>query len=241
MKPNLAEFTEQFGLILFVEKFHECEKFYAETIGLRILYRKESLTTFEFGDGYLMLEAETCETRNAARRPFVIRLNVRDLVGATKYLEHQGVESSPIALTGVRLLYLPTRTETDANSRRLQRGSDALVPGRRVYPNATAANGFWRRPACGLTHGMQRPSDFGVDDRPLSPVTRLRSAFHQSLITNHHLTHTSHFSPITSHHSTRFPLAHGRLLTLLLHRSERQSAYQLFLREPSHDHDWGDS
>ena len=52
MKPNLAEFTEQFGFILFVEKFYECEKFYAETIGLRILYRKESLTAFEFGNGY---------------------------------------------------------------------------------------------------------------------------------------------------------------------------------------------
>ena len=52
MKVNLAEFTEQFGFILFVEKFYECEKFYAETIGLRILYRKESLTPFEFGNGY---------------------------------------------------------------------------------------------------------------------------------------------------------------------------------------------
>jgi lactoylglutathione lyase len=92
MKPNLAEFTEQFGFILFVEKFHECEKFYAGTIGLRILYRKESLTAFEFGNGYLMLEAESSETRKAARRPFVIRFNVGDLVRATKYLEHQGVD-----------------------------------------------------------------------------------------------------------------------------------------------------
>ena len=41
MKQNIAEFTGQFGIILFVEKFHECEQFYAETIGLRILYRKE--------------------------------------------------------------------------------------------------------------------------------------------------------------------------------------------------------
>ncbi|MBV9873979.1 MAG: VOC family protein [Verrucomicrobia bacterium] len=91
MKPNLAEFTEQFGLILFVEKFHECERFYAETIGLQILYRKESLTAFEFGNGYLMLETGSSETRNAAR-PFVIRLNVRDLMRATKYVEDQGVD-----------------------------------------------------------------------------------------------------------------------------------------------------
>jgi lactoylglutathione lyase len=92
MKPNIADFTEQFGVILFVGKFHECEKFYAETIGLRILYRKESLTAFEFGNDYLMLEAESNETRKAKPGSFVVRLNVRTLVGASKYLEHQGID-----------------------------------------------------------------------------------------------------------------------------------------------------
>jgi lactoylglutathione lyase len=92
MKRNIAEFTEQFGIILFVEKFCECEKFYTETIGLRILYRKESLTAFEFGNGYLMLEAESSRTREAAQGSFVIRFNIRDLVGATEYLEQQGVD-----------------------------------------------------------------------------------------------------------------------------------------------------
>ena len=92
MKPNLAEFTEQFGFILFVEKFHECEKFYTETIGLRILYRKESLTAFEFGNGYLMLESESGETRKAPRGSFVIRFNIGDLASATRYLELQGVD-----------------------------------------------------------------------------------------------------------------------------------------------------
>jgi lactoylglutathione lyase len=92
MKLNITEFTEQFGVILFVEKFYECEKFYAETIGLRILYRKELLTAFEFGNGYLMLEAESSETRKAARGSFVIRFNVGDLAGATKCLESEGVD-----------------------------------------------------------------------------------------------------------------------------------------------------
>jgi lactoylglutathione lyase len=92
MKLNIAEFTEQFGIILFVKKFNECEKFYAETIGLRIFYRKELLTAFEFGNGYLMLEAESSETRKEARGSFVIRFNVGDLAGATKYLESQGVD-----------------------------------------------------------------------------------------------------------------------------------------------------
>ena len=92
MELNLAEFTEQFGIILFVEKFHECEKFYAGTIGLRVLYRKESLTAFEFGNGYLMLEAESSETRRAAPGSFVIRFNVGDLQGATNYLVQQGVD-----------------------------------------------------------------------------------------------------------------------------------------------------
>jgi hypothetical protein len=67
MKLNIAEFTNQFGIILFVEHFPECEKFYAETIGLRILYRAELLTAFEFGNGYLMLEVEGSDSRKAAR------------------------------------------------------------------------------------------------------------------------------------------------------------------------------
>jgi lactoylglutathione lyase len=92
MKLNLAEFTEQGGVILFVEKFYECEKFYAETIGLRILYRKESLTAFEFGNGYLMLEAESSEIRKAARGSFVLRFNLRDLVGASNHLKQQGID-----------------------------------------------------------------------------------------------------------------------------------------------------
>jgi lactoylglutathione lyase len=81
MRPNIAEFTDKFGIILFVEKFHECEKFYAEIIGLRI-----------FGNGYLMLEGEDGDSRKAARGSFVIRFNVKDLIGAASYLEQRGVE-----------------------------------------------------------------------------------------------------------------------------------------------------
>ena len=46
-------------------------------------------------------------------------------------------------------------------------------PGRRVYPNAIAANGSWRRPACELPHGMQRPSDLAVTSAPFTHSTRL--------------------------------------------------------------------
>jgi len=93
MKQNIAEFTDQFGVILFVEKFHECERFYAETIGLRILYRAKLLTRFEFGNGYLMLEGEDSDSRKGAPASFVIRFNVENLVGATEYLKQRGVDS----------------------------------------------------------------------------------------------------------------------------------------------------
>jgi predicted enzyme related to lactoylglutathione lyase len=43
-------------------------------------------------NGYLMLEAESSETRKEARGSFVIRFNVGDLEGATNYLEQQGVD-----------------------------------------------------------------------------------------------------------------------------------------------------
>jgi lactoylglutathione lyase len=91
MKLNIAEFTNQFGIILFVEHFPECEKFYAETIGLRILYRAELLTAFEFGNGYLMLEVEGSDSRKAARGLLVIRFNVEDLIGAANHLKQRGV------------------------------------------------------------------------------------------------------------------------------------------------------
>jgi lactoylglutathione lyase len=92
MKQNIAEFTDQFGIILFVEKFHECEKFYAKTIGLRISYRAKLLTRFEFGDGYLMLEGEDNDSRKGERGSFVIRFNVGDLVGATEYLRQREID-----------------------------------------------------------------------------------------------------------------------------------------------------
>jgi lactoylglutathione lyase len=76
MKPNLAEFTEQFGLILFVEKFDECEKFYAETIGLRILYRKESLTAFEFGNGYRLSQGRGAPSTSHYQSPFDAHLSL---------------------------------------------------------------------------------------------------------------------------------------------------------------------
>jgi lactoylglutathione lyase len=91
MKLNIAEFTNQFGIILFVEHFPECEKFYAETIGLRILCRAELLTAFEFGNGYLMLEGEDSDSRKAARGLPVIRFNVEDLIGAANHLKQRGV------------------------------------------------------------------------------------------------------------------------------------------------------
>jgi len=92
MKQNIAEFTSQFGIILFVEKFYECEKFYAETIGLRISHRAKLLTRFEFGNAYLMLEGEDGDSRKGAPGSFVIGFNVGDLLGATEYLRRQGVD-----------------------------------------------------------------------------------------------------------------------------------------------------
>jgi lactoylglutathione lyase len=92
MNQNIAEFTEQFGIILFVDNFHECEKFYAETIGLRILYRAKSLTRFEFGNAYLMLEGDDSASHEEARESSVIRFNVGDLAGATNCLEQRGVD-----------------------------------------------------------------------------------------------------------------------------------------------------
>jgi len=76
---------------------------------------------------------------------------------------------------------------------------------------------------------MQRPSD--LDE------TSARSTFRRAfslLMARLSLPHPVGLASEAALHKNVSPL------TLLLHRSKRQSAYQLLLREPSHDHDWGD-
>lgn len=46
------------GIILYTINYKECVKFYREILELRILFETKSLTCFEFGDSYLMVEID---------------------------------------------------------------------------------------------------------------------------------------------------------------------------------------
>lgn len=84
------------GLILYVAKYEECVKFYKEIIGLEELYKKETLTCFEFKGSYLMVEKdyekEINETEIRERDNTCLRINVRDVKKACEKLEKNAIE-----------------------------------------------------------------------------------------------------------------------------------------------------
>ena len=91
------------GLIVFVEHYATCRRFYGETLGLSVVTEKTwpggGLTAFAWGDTYLMIESGG--TRQPAPddgdsynrgQPFILRLDVNDLEEALARLEAAGVE-----------------------------------------------------------------------------------------------------------------------------------------------------
>ena len=92
------------GLILFVEDFAACRRFYGETLGLPVVTEKTweggGLTAFAWGDTYLMIESggqRQAEPNNDGSggcnggQPFILRLDVQDLEAALVRLEAAGV------------------------------------------------------------------------------------------------------------------------------------------------------
>ena len=49
------------GIILYVERYRECVAFYADRLGLEVLFSTPELTCFDFGDSYLMVEQDDRE------------------------------------------------------------------------------------------------------------------------------------------------------------------------------------
>lgn len=91
------------GLILFVEDFTACRRFYGEVLGLAVVTEKTwpggGLTAFAWGDTYLMIESggrrqpapDSSDSYNHGQR-FILRLDVEDLEAAAAGLERAGVE-----------------------------------------------------------------------------------------------------------------------------------------------------
>jgi lactoylglutathione lyase len=82
------------GLSLFVEHYPECVAFYRDALGLPVQQVKETLTTFAFGDGYLMVEqggVSYSQEKTRQQNPAVLRFDVPDLVAAVTELRSAGV------------------------------------------------------------------------------------------------------------------------------------------------------
>ncbi|WP_119167051.1 VOC family protein [Algihabitans albus] len=90
------------GLILFVEDYPACRRFYGETLGLAVVTEKTwdggGLIAFAWGDTYLMIESggkRQAEPDGSGSYsgglPFILRLDVNDLEAPVARLEMAGI------------------------------------------------------------------------------------------------------------------------------------------------------
>ncbi|MEM8556214.1 MAG: VOC family protein [Bacteroidota bacterium] len=89
------------GFILYVLNYEECVAFYRDVLGLPVLFEAPSLTSFEFGPSYLIVEfdderdgmgteAEVSVAR--AYHTMCLRMNVPDVKAYADRLTARGVE-----------------------------------------------------------------------------------------------------------------------------------------------------
>ena len=86
------------GFILYTINYKECVQFYEKLLQLKVLYRKEILTCFEFYGNYLMVEitddADELTASIPSRDRTCIRLNVPDVKEACKVLDDNSISYS---------------------------------------------------------------------------------------------------------------------------------------------------
>ncbi|QAS54469.1 VOC family protein [Halobacillus litoralis] len=87
----------EFGIILFVEHYEDCINFYKNGLRLEVRNVKDTLTTFELPQGYLMVEQEGVGfmyEKNRAQNPVVLRFDVHHLEEQVKVLKQRGIDFS---------------------------------------------------------------------------------------------------------------------------------------------------
>ncbi len=82
---------QQTGFILYTIKYKDCIEFYEHVLGLKVMYRKETLTCFDFHGSYLMVElddeTDQVEASVPGRDRTCLRLNVSDVKEACTVLD----------------------------------------------------------------------------------------------------------------------------------------------------------
>ncbi len=87
--------ADETGILLWVKNYQACVDFYSRVLELKIRFQKSYLTTFDFGDSYLLVEKEDPAhgpIQRDGRPPFILRLNVPDVQQATWQLRAKDVE-----------------------------------------------------------------------------------------------------------------------------------------------------
>ena len=83
------------GFILYTINYKECIHFYENLLELKVLYRYDMLTCFDFKGSYLMVEiddeTDQTEATTPGRDRTCIRLNVKDVKKACEVLEKNSI------------------------------------------------------------------------------------------------------------------------------------------------------
>ncbi|MYL49941.1 glyoxalase/bleomycin resistance/dioxygenase family protein [Halobacillus litoralis] len=86
--------VDEFGLILFVERFEQCVSFYQNRLQLPVRRRQEMLVCFDLPIGYLMVEkggvAQLGE-KTRIHNPTVLRFDVKGLSKEVHHLKERGI------------------------------------------------------------------------------------------------------------------------------------------------------
>ena len=83
------------GIILYTINYQKCVEFYQHILKLNVLFKTNTLTCFEFGSAYLMVEIEdenlpeSCENN---RTRTCLRMNVSNVKDSVRILENNHIE-----------------------------------------------------------------------------------------------------------------------------------------------------
>ncbi|MFT4678404.1 MAG: lactoylglutathione lyase [Flavobacteriales bacterium] len=83
------------GLVLYTIEYKKCVDFYEITLGLNKMFENESLTCFEFGNSYLMVEIDdeyTGKQKEGERFKTCLRMNVEDVKTYADTLKSKNIE-----------------------------------------------------------------------------------------------------------------------------------------------------
>ena len=82
------------GFILYVQRYPECVAFYRDVLELKVMFATETLTCFEFGGSYLMVEPDDKEmgvSERTANQVTCLRMNVPNVREWADLVQGHGV------------------------------------------------------------------------------------------------------------------------------------------------------